>query len=165
MPKICECILINLNEIKKFAFEFDSIWAYCLFSAPLLLPRDCQQCEPCLDRTISVNARNCRPIQLSLPSPAAAYPQRKASIYGTALGDGLNGPQNRFTAPCLPLCILLLLLLALIFNLYCGTWSSSASFELEREKGRERQLRIYLSAVLQELHSGIFMGLPRHKVN
>lgn len=65
--------------------------------------------------------------------------------------------------PCLPPCIVLLLLLALIFNLYCGTWSSSASFELETE--RERLHRIYLSAVLQELHSGIFMRMPRHKVN
>lgn len=90
-------MLINLNEIKKFSFEFDSIRAYCLFSAALLSsPLECQQCEPCLDRTISVNARNCRPFQLLLPCPPT---QGEASIYGTALGDGLNGPQNRFTPP------------------------------------------------------------------
>lgn len=29
-------MLINLNEIKKFSFEFDSIRAYCLLSAALL---------------------------------------------------------------------------------------------------------------------------------
>lgn len=33
-------ILINLNEIRKFSFEFDSIRAYCLVLAPLLVPRN-----------------------------------------------------------------------------------------------------------------------------